>query len=247
MRDEYPFVKVAAVVRVARGLGVALMLPELPGSGWEAMVRVAESSGVGWIHHRWLASVAYISAFRVANDNAAIAWCPDFGLWPENSSTCGVRERGMHSLARPARMLMVGSLVIGWGTKVEADDRVQLSWVRASSAAEMPRRHRGRARRGGSVGQRSLRGRCVAPRAPAEVVQNAVKRASLAHVSGATRPELPERSYPFSAYARRVGPLLAEPAKSLEHDLLEHSSEMARARSWALARSRRVGRVGLAT
>lgn len=78
----------AELLEVTRARGIASFASELwyP-TPYDTVARL-ESERVGWFSFEWLVFNRDLSAFRDGHDAASVTWCPDFGLWPEDSQTC---------------------------------------------------------------------------------------------------------------------------------------------------------------
>jgi hypothetical protein len=70
------------------GRSIAVLATELPPNDWEANLLALESSSVGWMHYHWIELDLELSDFVAEHDRAGVSWCPDFGTWPTDSSTC---------------------------------------------------------------------------------------------------------------------------------------------------------------
>jgi hypothetical protein len=83
-----PVTEVAMLPREIAGQTISLFVTELPPNTWQENLRAMEEDKVGWMHYHWIALDPELASFRPAHDEAGIGWCPDFGTWPQNSSTC---------------------------------------------------------------------------------------------------------------------------------------------------------------
>jgi hypothetical protein len=70
------------------GRRIALLVTELPANDWQTNLLALEASSIGWIHYHWLELDLELSDFRAEHDAAGASWCPDFGTWPLDSSSC---------------------------------------------------------------------------------------------------------------------------------------------------------------
>jgi hypothetical protein len=70
------------------GRRIALLVTELPPNDWQANTHALETAGIGWMHYHWVEVDSDLETFRSAHDEAGVSWCPDFGTWPMDSSTC---------------------------------------------------------------------------------------------------------------------------------------------------------------
>jgi hypothetical protein len=73
---------------VEDGRRIALLVTELPPVDFEENLLALEAARIGWMHYHWLNIDSDLSTFRLAHDQAAISWCPDFGSWPMDAETC---------------------------------------------------------------------------------------------------------------------------------------------------------------
>jgi hypothetical protein len=69
----------------------AVFITALPLDGWGDDAVELEKDHVGWTSIRWLVHLPDFATFRTDHAQFGLTWCPDFGLWPENSATCGSR------------------------------------------------------------------------------------------------------------------------------------------------------------
>jgi hypothetical protein len=83
-----PLADFTSLIVAGREARVPLMMTALPVDGWEPYTLVLEERDVSWTSLRWLAYTTDLAAFRQQHDAAGIIWCPDFGTWPLDSSTC---------------------------------------------------------------------------------------------------------------------------------------------------------------
>jgi hypothetical protein len=70
------------------GRRISLLSTELPPEDWQANLLALETESIGWMHYHWLELDSELSDFRSAHDDAGASWCPDFGTWPTDSSSC---------------------------------------------------------------------------------------------------------------------------------------------------------------
>ena len=70
------------------GRRISLLSTELPPTDWQANLFALEEASVGWMHYHWLELDSELSNFRGEHDAAGATWCPDFGTWPTDSSSC---------------------------------------------------------------------------------------------------------------------------------------------------------------
>jgi hypothetical protein len=73
------------------GAPLTFLATELPPTMWEGAVLELESRGIGWMHYHWVQLDDDLSWFRSAHEDGGIAWCPDFGSWPQDSAVCTPR------------------------------------------------------------------------------------------------------------------------------------------------------------
>jgi hypothetical protein len=76
------------LLAVARSRGIAAFASELDYFTSFELLAELERERVGWFNFEWLVRRRDIAAFRDAHDAAGLSWCPDFGLWPEDSQSC---------------------------------------------------------------------------------------------------------------------------------------------------------------
>ena len=83
-----PLEQLEAIATMAASKRVPLILSQLPNDGWQPLVDEAERLGIGWLHHRWLATDPELTSLRSAVNEAALSWCPDRGTFPQDASKC---------------------------------------------------------------------------------------------------------------------------------------------------------------
>ncbi|HEX2876223.1 MAG TPA: hypothetical protein VHP33_33455 [Polyangiaceae bacterium] len=83
-----PVPEIGSVVEAARAKHVPVLISALPPRGWPAVVQVAETAGVGWFHHNWLAFEPSLDTLFTAMRGTALGWCPDQGSYPGMPGGC---------------------------------------------------------------------------------------------------------------------------------------------------------------
>ena len=78
----------AGVFALARARGVPTLLTELPVDLPLTVTRDFEANRVGWMSMRWLVSSSDFSTFNQEHTAAGASWCPDYGVFPQDSTTC---------------------------------------------------------------------------------------------------------------------------------------------------------------
>jgi hypothetical protein len=84
--SQFPATFAAATSRRAPVFITAMAL-----DGWTGSALELEKDRVGWTSIRWLVHMPDFGTFRAEHAQAGLTWCPDFGVWPQDSSTCGLR------------------------------------------------------------------------------------------------------------------------------------------------------------
>ena len=75
-------------LETARARSIAAFVSELSNGTPLSVTLRLEAERVGWFNFDWLVFDTDLAAFRAAHAAAGISWCPDFGSWPEDASTC---------------------------------------------------------------------------------------------------------------------------------------------------------------
>lgn len=83
-----PVPEIDSVVEAARAKGVPVLISALPSRGWPAVVQAAETAGVGWFHHNWLAFDTSLDSLFTAMEGTSLGWCPDQGSYPGVPGGC---------------------------------------------------------------------------------------------------------------------------------------------------------------
>lgn len=85
MADQF-----ATLTDAASAAGVSLFLTQLPPlDRWEEFVPPLEQAGVGWLQYRWFGvQTETLATFTQAITKAKLSWCPERGMFPEDSNTC---------------------------------------------------------------------------------------------------------------------------------------------------------------
>jgi hypothetical protein len=83
--------KFADTFAAATSRRAPVFITALPLDGWEANAVELEKDHVGWTSIRWLVHLPDFATFRTDHVQAGMSWCPDFGAWPQDSSTCFTR------------------------------------------------------------------------------------------------------------------------------------------------------------
>lgn len=83
-----PVAEIGSVVEAARAKQVPVLISALPRTGWPAVVQAAETAGVGWFHHNWLAFDTSLDTLFTAMEGTSLGWCPDQGSYPGMPGGC---------------------------------------------------------------------------------------------------------------------------------------------------------------
>lgn len=83
-----PLGELAALVEHARGGGVPLLVSQLPIESWAPVVEALEELDAGWLQHLWLSNERDPATWIETSRELGLRWCPDQGVYPEDSSQC---------------------------------------------------------------------------------------------------------------------------------------------------------------
>jgi hypothetical protein len=76
---------------IATSRRAPVFISALPTDGWESNTVELERDHIGWTSIRWLVHLSDFATFQSDHSLAGVTWCPDFGTWPQDSTTCGTR------------------------------------------------------------------------------------------------------------------------------------------------------------
>jgi hypothetical protein len=71
----------------ARSKDVALTVTEFDAETWKEFVGPLEKAGISYTHFKYVTG-SDTSSFKSEFQNLNLSWCPDYGLWPQDSATC---------------------------------------------------------------------------------------------------------------------------------------------------------------
>lgn len=76
------------VLAIGNNRGVAAFVSEITAGATVAETGVLEAARIGWFNFHWLVQERDLELFRSEHDAAAVTWCPDFGVWPQDAERC---------------------------------------------------------------------------------------------------------------------------------------------------------------
>lgn len=76
------------VLDLVRARGIVMFAGDLGRGQALSVTGRLEDLGVGWFSLDWVWSSTDFAAFRGAHEAAGVTWCPDFGVWPQDSAAC---------------------------------------------------------------------------------------------------------------------------------------------------------------
>lgn len=76
-----------STLEVTRERNIAAFISEVS-QGELALSGTFEANRVGWFNFRFVVFERDFEIFRREHEDAGVTWCPDFGVWPEDSSSC---------------------------------------------------------------------------------------------------------------------------------------------------------------
>jgi hypothetical protein len=87
-RDCLELGKLGELTSAAKAAGVPLLIGQLPIKNWPPYLTAFEQGKIGWIFYQWLARDADFANYVSAIESSGVSWCPDQGIFPEDSQTC---------------------------------------------------------------------------------------------------------------------------------------------------------------
>jgi hypothetical protein len=85
--DCVPLARHHEVIEAARLRGIPILITEVNRDS-PADVSEYELARAGWVSTRWLIVSQDWTSFRHDHGPPAATWCPDFGIWPQDSAVC---------------------------------------------------------------------------------------------------------------------------------------------------------------